>query len=141
MLGRVHVQNGHVHVSRVHVHVARVHVHVARACDTCACACENVDVHEILQKPIENQQKCPPGAPPKRPKIDPSRSQEVSFPLFNFDLVFESTLVPFWFPKCLPLGTLLASKIDQKNDPKSDCLEGRSKIAPRAPSRDAPPLR
>ena len=42
-------------------------------------------------------------------------------------------MAPFWLPKCLPLGTLLALKIDQKNDPKSDCLEGRSKVAPRAP--------
>jgi hypothetical protein len=42
-------------------------------------------------------------------------------------------LAPFWLPKCLPLGTLLALQIDQKNDPKSDCLQGRSKIAPRAP--------
>ena len=36
-------------------------------------------------------------------------------------------------PKCLSLGTLLALKIDQKIDPKSDCLKGRSKIAPGAP--------
>ena len=42
-------------------------------------------------------------------------------------------LAPFWLPKCFPLGTLLALKIDQKNDPKMDCLKGRSKIAPRAP--------
>ena len=32
-----------------------------------------------------------------------------------------------------PFGTLLALKIDQKIDPKSDCLKGRSKNAPRAP--------
>ena len=39
----------------------------------------------------------------------------------------------FWLPKGLPFGTLLALKIDQKIDPKSDCLKGRSKITPRAP--------
>ena len=42
-------------------------------------------------------------------------------------------MAPFWLPKCLPFGTLLALKIDQKIDPKSDCLKGRSKNAPRAP--------
>ena len=42
-------------------------------------------------------------------------------------------MVPFAPPKGLPFGTLLALKIDQKIDPKSDCLKGRSKIAPRAP--------
>ena len=42
--------------------------------------------------------------------------------------------VPFGLPKCLPFGTLLALKIAQKIDPKSDCLKGRSKIAPRAPT-------
>ena len=75
----------------------------------------------------------PPGHPPKPPQIDPSRSQEATFSLLNFDLIFGSILVPFWLPKCLPFGTLLATKIDQKIDPKSDCLKGRSKIAPRAP--------
>ena len=44
-----------------------------------------------------------------------------------------SILAPFWLPKCLPFGTLLALKINQKIDPKSDCLKGRSKNAPRAP--------
>jgi hypothetical protein len=42
-------------------------------------------------------------------------------------------LGPFWLPKCLLFGTLLALKIDQKIDPKSDWLKGRSKNAPRAP--------
>ena len=42
-------------------------------------------------------------------------------------------MAPFCLPKCLPFGTLLALKIDQKNDPQSDCLQGHSKIAPRAP--------
>ena len=51
----------------------------------------------------------------------------------RFCIVLESILPPFWLPKCLPFGTLLALKIDQKIDPKSDCLKGRSKIAPRAP--------
>ena len=48
-------------------------------------------------------------------------------------VVLGSTLAPFGPPKCVPLGTLLALNIDQKKDPKSDCLEGRSKIAPRPP--------
>ena len=71
--------------------------------------------------------------PPKRPKIDPSRFQEATFSLLNFDLVFLSILAPFCLPKCLPLGTLLATKIDKKIDPKLNCSKGRSKIAPRAP--------
>ena len=75
----------------------------------------------------------PPGPPPKRRKIDPSRFQDATFSLLNFDLVLGSILAPFWLPKCLPLGTLLALKINQKTDSKSDCLEGRSKVAPRAP--------
>ena len=51
----------------------------------------------------------------------------------RFCIVWESILCPFWLPKCLPFGTLLVLKIDQKICPKSDCLKGRSKIAPRAP--------
>ena len=58
----------------------------------------------------------PPGHPPKQLKIEPSRSQEATFSLLNFDVVLGSILVPFWLPRCLPLGTLLATKIDQKND-------------------------
>ena len=75
----------------------------------------------------------PPGTLPKPSQVDPSRSQEATFSILNFDQVLGSILAPFWLPKCLPLGTLLALKIDQENDPKSDCLEGRSKVAPRAP--------
>ena len=75
----------------------------------------------------------PPGDPPKRPKIDPSRSQEAIFSLLNFDLVLGSILVPFWLPKCLPLGTLLATKTDQKNNQKIDCSKCRLKIATRPP--------
>ena len=41
--------------------------------------------------------------------------------------------MPFCVPKSLPLGPLLAVKIDQKIDPKSDCSKSRSKIAPRPP--------
>ena len=74
-----------------------------------------------------------------RPKIAPRRLQEVIFLLVNFHLDVGLILVPFWLPKCLPLGTLLALKIVQKNDPKMDCLKGRSKIAPRAPK--TPPRR
>jgi hypothetical protein len=75
-----------------------------------------------------------------RPKTAPRRSQDdlegYFFALENrlrFLIILGSILAPFWLPKCLPLGTLLALQIDQKNDPKSDCLQGRSKIAPRAP--------
>ena len=57
----------------------------------------------------------PPGHPPKRPKVDPSRSQEAIFSILNFDLILGSIFIPFWLPKCLPLGTLLATKIFQKN--------------------------
>ena len=57
----------------------------------------------------------PPGHPPKRPKVDPSRSQEAIFSILNFDLILGSIFIPFWLPKCLPLGTLLATKIIQKN--------------------------
>ena len=41
--------------------------------------------------------------------------------------------MPFCVPKSLPLGPLLAVKIDQKIDPKSDCSKSRSKTAPRPP--------
>ena len=81
----------------------------------------------------------PPGHPPKRPKIDPSRSQEATFSLLNFDLVLGSILVPFWLPKCLPLGTLLATQIDQKNDSKFDCSKCRLKIATRPPKTSPGP--
>jgi len=75
----------------------------------------------------------PSGHAPKRPKIDPSRSQEATFSVLNFDLNLGSILVPFWLPKCLPLGTLLATKIDPKNDPKFDCSKCRVQIATRPP--------
>ena len=50
----------------------------------------------------------------------------------------------FWLPKCPPLGALLATKIDQKNNQKFDSSKCRVKIAPRSPqerprlSQDAP---
>ena len=109
---------------------------------------------KTLKKPKENQcfwlpqpaQDRPKMAPSPvkmdqdRPKTAPRRSQDglegYFFALenrFRFCIILGSILAPFWLPKCLPLGTLLALKIDQKNDPKSDCLKGRSKIAPRAP--------
>ena len=81
----------------------------------------------------------PPGHPPKPPQIDPSRSQEATFSLLNFDLIFGSILVPFWLPKCLPFGTLLATKIDQKNDQKLGCSKCRSKIATRPPKTSPGP--
>ena len=68
----------------------------------------------------------PPGHPPKRPKVDPSRSQEAIFSLLNFDLILGSIFIPFWLPKCLPLGTLLATKIIPKN---SRSPQDRPKIA------------
>jgi len=51
----------------------------------------------------------------------------------RFGVVLGSVLAPFGPPNCLPFGTLLALKINQKIDPKSDCSKGRSKIAPRPP--------
>ena len=72
-------------------------------------------------------------SPQEAPKTD---SEPVFFALENrlrFGVVLGSILGPFCLPKGLPFGTLLAFKIDQKIDPKSDCLKGRSKIAPRAP--------
>ena len=104
----------------------------------------------------------PPGHPPKRPKVDPSRSQEAIFSILNFDLILGSIFIPFWLPKCLPLGTLLATKIIQKNSrspqdsprspqdgpkigqdgpraPKTTprCPQGAPKVPPR-PSQDPP---
>ena len=46
-----------------------------------------------------------------------------------FGIDFGSILAP----KMPPFVIIWALKIDQKNNPKSDCLQGRSKIAPRAP--------
>ena len=63
----------------------------------------------------------PPRAAPKRPHIDPSRSQEAAFSLLNFDLVFGSIWLAFWLPKRLPLGTLFAPKIAPKNRKKFKC--------------------
>ena len=71
----------------------------------------------------------PPGHPPKRPKIDPSRSQEATFSRLNFDLVLGSILVSFWFPKCLPLGTL-----PPPQDRPKTCQE-RAKTAKMGPRR------
>ena len=81
----------------------------------------------------------PSGHAPKRPKIDPSRSQEATFSLLNFDLNLGSILVPFWLPKCLPLGTLLATKIDPKNNQKFDCSKCRVQIATRPPKTSPGP--
>jgi len=77
---------------------------------------ENVDFHETVQKPIENERKRLFGHHRKPPKIVPSRFQDVFFSLLNFDLVFCSFFAPFWLAKCAPFGTLLATKIVPKND-------------------------
>ena len=45
-------------------------------------------------------------AVPKRSKIDPRGSQKRLFFIFAFDFDFGTILVPFWLPKCLPLGVL-----------------------------------
>ena len=46
----------------------------------------------------------------------------------------------FCLPKCLPLGTLLATKTNQKIDRKLDCSKCRPKIAQRSPQdRPRPP--
>ena len=70
---------------------------------------------------------------PKRSKIDPRASQERLFFVFVFDFVFGTILVPFWLPKCLPLGTLFGAKIDPKNDQKLNFKKDRPKSAPRRP--------
>ena len=93
------------------------------------------NVTKTNRKPI----KMPPGHPPKRPQIDPSRPQQATFSLLNFDLIFGSILVPFWLPKCLPLGTLLATKIDPKNDRKFVCSKCRVQIATRPPKTSPGP--
>ena len=49
-----------------------------------------------------------------RPKIAPRRLQEVTFSLLNLHLDFGLIFAPFWVPKCPPLETLFASKIDRK---------------------------
>ena len=84
----------------------------------------------------------PPGHPPKRPKVDPSRSQEAMFSILNFDLILGSIFIPFWLPKCLPLGTTFAPKIVPKNYKKSKfpkshlkTTQFRPKIAPRGSKR------
>ena len=84
--------------------------------------------------------KMPPGRPPKRARIVPSRFPEATFSVLNFDPVLGSILAPFWLPKWLPFGTLWATKTDQnrkksdkKMDRKSDCSKSRSKIGPRPP--------
>ena len=64
---------------------------------------------------------------PRRPKRPPRRFQDVSktvlkgiFALLKIDFDFELCWDRFWLhlgvPKCLPLGTLLATKIDEKNN-------------------------
>ena len=54
----------------------------------------------------------PPGRPPKRARIVPSRFPEATFSVLNFDPVLGSILAPFWLPKWLPFGTLWATKTD-----------------------------
>ena len=51
-----------------------------------------------------------------------NRLQDATFSLFNLDVVLGSLLAPFWLPKWLPLGTLLATKIDQKRHRKLRCF-------------------
>jgi hypothetical protein len=65
-----------------------------------------------------------------RPQIAPRRLQEVICSLLNLHLDLGSIFAPFWLPKCLPLGTLFAPKIDPKNHQKSKC----PKVGPRPPN-------
>ena len=77
---------------------------------------------------------------PKRPKFGQGRFQEATFSILNFDLFFGSNFVSFCLPKCLPLGTLLASKSIKKWIRNRTAQE----VAPRSPperprpSQDAP---
>ena len=50
----------------------------------------------------------PPGHPPKRAQIDPSRFQEVTVSLLNLDLVLGSILGSILAPGMPPFGLLLA---------------------------------
>ena len=61
----------------------------------------------------------PPGDAPKRPKIAPSRSQDATFALLNFDLVFGSILASFWLPKCLPKASQNVTN-SRKSQPKHE---------------------
>ena len=54
---------------------------------------------------------------------------KIDFDLTRFGDDFGCILAP----QMPPFDILLALKIDQKINQKSDCLKGRSKIAPRAP--------
>ena len=47
----------------------------------------------------------PPGHPPKRHKIDPSRSQDATFSLLNFDFVLGSILGSSW----IDFGSILGA--------------------------------
>ena len=75
-----------------------------------------------------------------RSKIAPRRLQEVTFSLLNLHLFFWSIFAPFWLPKCLPLGTLFAPKIAQKNNQRSKCPKSRPKTTQFRPktSQDRP---
>ena len=70
---------------------------------------ENVDLHEIIQKSIEKQEKRHAGGSPKRPKTAPRRSWRVTFCISKIVLFFVSVCVrfcsilapqmlPFWHP-------------------------------------------
>ena len=67
----------------------------------------------------------------KGPRWDQDGSKTVLaavFSVFVFDFVFGTILVPFWLPKCLPLGTLFGAKIDPKIDQNLISKEDRHKI-------------
>ena len=86
-------------------------------------------------------------------KTAPRRSQDGLEGFFSacknrlrFCLVFGSIWAPFWLPKCSllgtlcpPLGTLLATKIHQKNNQKIDCSKCRLQIASRPPKTSQGP--
>ena len=83
------------------------------------------------RKPLKTNEKSTFLTPRRlgnRPKIAPRRLQEVTFSLLNLHLFFLLIFAPFWLPKCLPLGTLFAPKIAQKNNQKSKCPKSRPKI-------------
>ena len=75
----------------------------------------------------------PPRVVPKASQVDPSRSQEATFSILNFDQVLGSILAPFWVPQSLPLGALFATKIAHRMDPTSTWFTSRSTSAPRSP--------
>jgi hypothetical protein len=101
---------------------------------------KKADFHKTIVKPLPKSTKWPKTGRYIRLRWPQDASKTILksvFSLlkidFNFDSFWGRFWLPFWLPESLPFGTLLELNIDQKIDPTSDCLKGRSKIAPRPP--------